>query len=116
MKTILAEKYETVLRRGLTNTRARDFYDLYVLFHLYHDEINEALLKRAIEHTAKTRGSLGILPQYREICEDILGEPALERLWNNYAAEFEYAAHLSFDEIVQNVIRFGDYLGALTVN
>ncbi len=32
--TILAEKIETVLSRNIANTRAKDFYDIYVLINL----------------------------------------------------------------------------------
>lgn len=28
LETILAEKYETIIRRNITTTRMRDFYDL----------------------------------------------------------------------------------------
>ena len=31
LETVLAEKIETVLSRGVLNTRLRDFYDLYIL-------------------------------------------------------------------------------------
>ena len=31
-ETILAEKYETIIRRNVGNTRARDFYDLHLLY------------------------------------------------------------------------------------
>ena len=31
IETILAEKVETILRRGVFNTRSRDFYDVYIL-------------------------------------------------------------------------------------
>lgn len=31
VETVLAEKYETILRRGILNTRPRDFYDVYIL-------------------------------------------------------------------------------------
>ena len=70
-ETILAEKYETVVRRGITNTRSRDFYDLYILFHLYKDIINPANFKLAVAHTAKKRGSLDILANYESICEQL---------------------------------------------
>ena len=30
LETILAEKYETIIRRNITTTRMRDFYDLYL--------------------------------------------------------------------------------------
>lgn len=31
LETIIAEKYETVIRRNIGSTRARDFYDLFIL-------------------------------------------------------------------------------------
>ena len=34
LETILAEKYETIIRRNIGTTRARDFYDLYMLCRL----------------------------------------------------------------------------------
>ena len=30
LETILAEKYETIIRRNISTTRMRDFYDLYL--------------------------------------------------------------------------------------
>lgn len=38
LETIIAEKFETVIRRGSTNSRARDFYDLHVLLHMKESE------------------------------------------------------------------------------
>ena len=31
LETVLAEKLETVVSRNVTNTRMRDFYDIYIL-------------------------------------------------------------------------------------
>jgi len=31
LETVLAEKFETVITRGVANTRMRDFYDIYIL-------------------------------------------------------------------------------------
>ena len=110
LETILAEKYETVIRRGIGNTRSRDFYDLYVLFHLYKDEINPAYFKMAIEHTAKKRGSLEIMPNYESICEEVNAQDSLASDWGNYIAAETYAARLTFNEVVQNAIEVGNYL------
>ena len=113
LETILAEKYETILRRGIGNTRARDFYDLHILFHLYRETINPAYFKIAVNHTAAKRGSSKLMPRYRELCEEIKDEPALANLWHIYTEDFSYAAHLSFDDVVQNVVEVGDYLAAV---
>ncbi len=110
LETILAEKYETVIRRGIGNTRSRDFYDLYVLFHLYKDDINPAHFKIAVEHTAKKRNSIELMGKYEAICKEIRNEESLASDWHNYVSNETYAAHLSFDDVVQNVLEVGNYL------
>lgn len=107
VETILAEKYETIIRRNIGNTRARDFYDLYVLFRNGKDTIRKDILKFAVEHTASKRGSLQILEEYQKICEEICQDNAMQVLWKNYIKENSYAAHLMFEEMVQNVLEIG---------
>lgn len=94
LETILAEKYETIIRRNIGTTRARDFYDLYVLFRSRRDEVRKDILKMAVTYTASKRGSLEVISEFVEICEELRKEEALHRLWNNYAEENSYAAHL----------------------
>lgn len=110
LETILAEKYETVIRRGIGNTRSRDYYDLYVLFHLYKDDINPDHFKIAVEHTAKKRNSIEVIGKYETICEEIRNEESLASDWHNYVNDETYAAHLSFDDVVQNALEIGNYL------
>ena len=116
LETILAEKYETVIRRGIGNTRSRDFYDLYVLFHLYRDSINPAHFRLAVEHTAKKRGSFDLLKKYESICADVKAEESLVNDWSNYIADETYAARLSFDEVVDNAVVVGKYLENIPEN
>lgn len=40
LETILAEKYETIIRRNITTTLMRVLYDLYTLYKLKKDEID----------------------------------------------------------------------------
>ena len=49
IETILAEKFETISSRNVTTTRARDFYDLYMLYNIYKDKIDKNILRNAIE-------------------------------------------------------------------
>ena len=71
LETVLAEKYEAIIRSNITTTRMRDFYDLYIHYKLKKDQINYEILKEAIERTSKERGSREIIKDYKEIIEDI---------------------------------------------
>ena len=103
LETILAEKYETILRRNIGTTRARDFYDLHTLFCLRRDEVRPEILRQAIQHTAEKRGSTVELKEWVDILSDMKEEPALVSLWYNYIRENTYASDFSFSEVLSTV-------------
>ena len=87
LETILAEKYETIIRRNITTTRMRDFYDLYTLYKLKKDDIDYKILREAIERTSNKRESQEIMKDYKEIIEDIKEDSYLRSLWDVYLSE-----------------------------
>lgn len=103
LETILAEKYETIIRRNITTTRMRDFYDLYTLYKLKKDEINYEILKEAVERTLNKRGSQEEMQDYEEIIEDIKEDSYLRSLWEVYLSENKYTGNLKFDKVVDVV-------------
>lgn len=100
LETILAEKYETIIRRNIATTRMRDFYDLYTLYKLKKDEINYEILKEAVERTLNKRESWEIMQDYEEIIEDIKEDSYLRSLWEVYLSENKYIGDLTFDKVV----------------
>lgn len=112
IETILAEKYETIIRRNIGITRARDFYDLYILFNSRFEEINRHDFKMAVQNTANHRGSLEYLEEWQGICEEILNEPALEKLWINYQNDNRYAADITFKSVANNLLAVAQYLNS----
>lgn len=60
LETILAEKIQTILSRGLLNTRMRDFYDVTTLFDRYNDSINYNDLSLAFDKTCRKRDTFCI--------------------------------------------------------
>ena len=57
LETVLAEKLETVVSRGVTNTRPRDFYDIHLLWRSKGDSCDVLTLKEALERTCAKRGA-----------------------------------------------------------
>lgn len=110
LETILAEKYETIIRRNIGTTRARDFYDLYMLCRQHWDEIRFEVLHDAVQHTAKKRGSLEELYDWKDILKEIREEPQLYTLWRNYVAENKYAEGLEFHVILDIVDEIAEML------
>ena len=103
LETILAEKYETIIRRNITTTRMRDFYDLYTLYKLKKDEIDYKILKEAIERTSYKRGSQEEMQDYEEIIEDIKEDSYLRSLWEVYLSENKYIGDLTYENVIDLV-------------
>lgn len=104
LETVLAEKIETVLSRSIANTRPRDFYDIYILNALYGEQLYLTVLKQALLETALKRGSLQILPKYRQIIQDILASPRMRDFWEQYRERFNYVKNISFDDACKSVL------------
>lgn len=103
LETVLAEKYEMIIRRNIGTTRARDFYDLHTLFRSRKSEIRQDILKAAVLHTAQKRDSIQDMQDWRDILKDIREEPQMYLLWDNYIAENKYIGNLEFHEVLDTV-------------
>ena len=101
LETILAEKYESVIKRNIATTRMRDFYDLYNLYNLKKEEIDFEILKQAIYSTANRRESLSLMKQAMEIIEDIREDDYLQELWKIYLSDNLYVGDLEFSETLK---------------
>ena len=110
IETILAEKFETISSRNITTTRARDFYDLYMIYSIYKDKINKDTLRKAIERTSKYRGSLEMALQYKEIVELFKESEAPKELWGKYVQNNLYAKDVDFLDTISVYKEIGDVL------
>jgi predicted nucleotidyltransferase component of viral defense system len=102
-ETILAEKYETIIRRNIGTSRARDFYDLHVFYRMYAHKVDFMILEEAIHRTARKRGSESELKDWKEICDDMRVDEALKNLWANYQKTNTYAEAVDFDSTLKTV-------------
>ena len=110
IETILAEKFETISSRNITTTRARDFYDLYMIYSIYKDKINKDTLRKAIERTSKYRGSFEVALQYKEIVELFEESEAPKELWKKYVQNNLYAKDVDFLDTISVYKEIGDVL------
>jgi predicted nucleotidyltransferase component of viral defense system len=56
-ETVISEKMETILSRGIFNTRLRDFYDVFTIWNLMRKDIVIDTLKHAFENTSLYRNN-----------------------------------------------------------
>ena len=88
LETVLAEKIQTVLARGVLNTRMRDFYDIRTLFLMYGDQIDTDTLKSAFNATCTNRGTHNLVQNAPEIISNIESDEHLRSLWVSYQRKF----------------------------
>ena len=108
LETLIAEKYETIIKRNITTTRLRDFYDIYMIFKLKNDKIDVNNLKQAICETAKNRNSTEEILESKEILEDIKNDEYLNTQWNIYKNENKYVDDVQFSEILKLLNKIAD--------
>lgn len=102
-ETIIAEKFETLIKDTETNTRAKDFYDLYILIKDYWNDLDKTNLIKAIQNTCKRRDSLYILDEIEERFDFIKESNILPNEWNKYKIAHLYAKDIEYADIMKNV-------------
>ena len=110
IETILAEKFETISSRNITTTRARDFYDLYMIYSIYKYKIDKDILRKAIERTSKHRGSLETALQYKEIVELFRESETPKELWKKYTQNNPYSKDVDFLDTISVYEEIGTVL------
>ena len=110
LETILAEKLQTVLARGILNTRMRDFYDIRMLLDTYEDKVNKAVLKDAFAATCKKRGTDHLQEQAEEIIKIIEADEQLQVLWRAYQKKYSYATEIDYASVISGVRKLMDWI------
>ena len=106
IESILAEKIETILRRGKYNARMKDYYDIYFFLSKLKFEINVNIFKQALENTIMQRDSSEYLKDYQKILEELLTNDRIHKNWNSYRSKTKYAENIDFDDIIEILVTF----------
>jgi len=106
LETVISEKVESIISKAELNTRARDYYDLYILDKFQKQNIDEELLEEAILKKFKDRQTQDSLNNLKQTIDSIQHSDILRELWNNYAKKFSYAEDIAFDDTIKSLKEF----------
>ena len=102
LETVLAEKIETIITRGILNARPRDFYDVYILTKT--QGYNAETLRKAIFATSEHRGTKAIMEaETTNRLAVIENSSELQSQWAKYQKKFPYAKDITYQETVKAV-------------
>lgn len=102
LTTILAEKIETILSRNVLNTRARDYYDIYILTKL-NPQLDYEGLRKSLTIKAEERNSLEYIQNSQKYLKEIKVSKELKNIWDNYSRKNQYSKEIDWNDILATI-------------
>ena len=103
IETILSEKIHSIIQKGEDNTRARDYYDIYILEKTKKEEINNNILKEAIINKFEERKNNNLVSNIYLKVLNLEKNIKLKELWNEYRNKFTYAKDIEFEDTIKSL-------------
>lgn len=103
-ETILAEKLQTILSRGITNSRCKDFYDIYIIKTLKFDSINTKDLTAAFKKTCEYRGTVFSKEKAVKIINNLSENKIILDRWANYIKKHPFASNIDFKIVINKIL------------
>lgn len=102
LETVVAEKFQTMIERGIYNSRMKDYFDLYRILSTH--QFNPADLQNAIAATFNNRGTV-----YTEdnvvFTNEFITSVILNSRWANYISKMKLEMNLQFPDVVRFIIQ-----------
>ena len=94
--SIIAEKFQTVIARGILNSRMKDYYDLYYL--ITYKEFSKENLKKAIIKTFNKRDTE--IDKIDDVLSEIKESEFLGEMWTSYSKQYSYSNNIKFEQVL----------------
>ena len=101
LETVVAEKLQTILFRGLLNSRCKDYYDIYIIHQLQWRKISIPDLRKSFETTCQYRKTPFEKEKSLLILEEISKSDIFQTRWKNYAKKSSFAKGISFKATIE---------------
>jgi len=100
IETVIAEKFQAMIRLGVFNSRMKDFYDVYIL--LNNNQINDEKLKDAIFQTFKNRKT-DFTKDHELFTENFYQNQNRQLLWNSFLRKMKISDDLNFPFVIETI-------------
>ena len=102
LETVVAEKLQTILFRGLLNSRCKDYYDIYIIKQSQWININIPDLRKSFEATCQYRKTPFEKEESLSILDEISKSGILQTRWKNYAKKSSFAKDVPFEATIES--------------
>lgn len=103
LESVVAEKLETILSRGIANSRNKDYYDLYLLSKTQEANIDSDILKEAYHKTCEYRNCSISKKEAIELIDLIARNQEINKRWIAYGKTVKYAEGISFEDAIATI-------------
>ena len=103
IETIIAEKFESIISKNISTTRAKDFYDIYIIVNNHIDKVDKNTLIKAIKRTFKRRNTNFDIKYINDVFEIIKDSFVLKKLFDNYSKKLYYAKNVNFEDTIESI-------------
>ena len=101
IETLLAEKTQTIISRGLANTRMRDFYDLYEIAQKL--EFSWDTYQQAFESTCKKRETIFSKEKVDTELKNLSESIEMEKMWNQFKNKNCFVENIQYCEVIKTI-------------
>ena len=110
LETVIAEKFESIIKRGILGTRIRDYYDVYMLLNTQTKNINFNTLKDAIYSTAEHRNTINIIKDWPKTIKQLNNSNIMKKQWERYKKDNFYAKEIKYEDLIESLKQVGKIL------
>ena len=103
LESVIAEKLETILSRGIVNSRSKDYYDLYILRKTQRINVSPDVLKQAYRETCRYRSFSIPKEDALILIDEIEANPQINQRWINYGRIVGYAEDVGFPSVIDAI-------------
>jgi predicted nucleotidyltransferase component of viral defense system len=103
LETVVAEKFQTMIDKGVFNSRMKDFFDLYRI--IITHEFNEEDLMAAILATFNNRNT-DVTSNHVLFTEKFASDAVLNQRWNAFCSKLKVTPAPSFTEVMSVIVDF----------
>lgn len=100
LESVLSEKLHTILTRAESNSRSKDFYDIYIILNKKSEKIDFDALRNTVSLTFQYRQTIISKERAFEVVNLIKTNEAIRDRWNRYQNKNPYAKGINFDSII----------------
>ena len=104
IETLLAEKIQTILARGIANTRLRDYYDVHEVIKICAARVDKVILLQAFSATCKKRETVFSKDEMSETLTMIEKDAGMAGMWEQFRKRNYFVGDLEWKEVLNGVL------------